>query len=243
MTLNSSAIEKVLLQGDLSQLSEGDRVTYYSRVCEALGLNPLTRPFDYIVLNEKLTLYAKRECTEQLRRIHNVSVRITSRDIVADSVYVVTAQATLPDGRCDESIGAVPLTREGGTWETSKSGKRYFKGDGTQHPLIGEAFSNSIMKAETKAKRRVTLSICGLGLLDESETESIAGAATLPQLAQSEEPWKNWKTPEDAIAWAASQLPDLPLDVIRSEFKQLNAVNGKKALAWTERVKHLADSF
>ena len=32
------------------------------------------------------------------------------------------------------------------------------------------------MKAETKAKRRVTLSISGLGWLDESETGSITGA-------------------------------------------------------------------
>jgi len=30
------------------------------------------------------------------------------------------------------------------------------------------------MKAETKAKRRGTLSICGLGMLDESELETIA---------------------------------------------------------------------
>jgi len=42
--------------------------------------------------------------------------------------------------------------------------------------LKGEARSNAMMKAETKAKRRVTLSICGLGMLDESETDSIPGA-------------------------------------------------------------------
>ena len=29
------------------------------------------------------------------------------------------------------------------------------------------------MKAETKAKRRVTLSICGLGMLDETEVETV----------------------------------------------------------------------
>jgi len=33
-----------------------------------------------------------------------------------------------------------------------------------------------MMKAETKAKRRVTLAICGLGFLDESEVDSIKGA-------------------------------------------------------------------
>jgi hypothetical protein len=33
-----------------------------------------------------------------------------------------------------------------------------------------------MMKAETKAKRRVTLSICGLGMLDETEVADIPGA-------------------------------------------------------------------
>src|SRR5574343_296815 len=33
-----------------------------------------------------------------------------------------------------------------------------------------------MMKAETKAKRRVTLSICGLGMLDETETATIQDA-------------------------------------------------------------------
>ena len=42
--------------------------------------------------------------------------------------------------------------------------------------LGGENLSNAYMKAETKAKRRATLSICGLAVLDESETDSIAGA-------------------------------------------------------------------
>ena len=35
--------------------------------------------------------------------------------------------------------------------------------------LKGEVRANAILKAVTKAKRRATLSICGLGWLDESE--------------------------------------------------------------------------
>jgi hypothetical protein len=41
-----------------------------------------------------------------------------------------------------------------------------------------EARANAIMKAMTKAKRRVTLSICGLGFLDETEVETLRGAET-----------------------------------------------------------------
>jgi hypothetical protein len=42
--------------------------------------------------------------------------------------------------------------------------------------LKGETKANAMMKAETKAKRRLTLSMAGLGMLDESEIDSINGA-------------------------------------------------------------------
>lgn len=145
----ATAIEQALIGGDLSQLSPADRVDYYRRVCESLGLNPLTKPFAYIVLNGKLQLYALKDCTEQLRKLHGVSiVELTSQRL--EDVFVVTAKALLPGGRADAATGAVAI--------------------GT---LKGEALANALMKAETKAKRRATLSICGLGMLDETEAESI----------------------------------------------------------------------
>ena len=148
----ASAIERVVIGGDLAKLDAGQRVAYYRQVCESLGLNPYTKPFDYITLNGKLTLYAKRDATDQLRKLHRVSVTIVGRDAV-DDLYLVTARATTPDGRADESIGAVTLGS-----------------------LKGDARANAIMKAETKAKRRVTLSIVGLGWLDETETDTIPSA-------------------------------------------------------------------
>jgi hypothetical protein len=47
------------------------------------------------------------------------------------------------------------------------------KGAVSVQGLKGEALANALMKAETKAKRRATLSICGLGFLDETEIEDI----------------------------------------------------------------------
>jgi hypothetical protein len=142
-------MERVIATGDLSNLTPNDRSMYYAAVCESVGLNPLTRPFEYITLNGKLTLYANKGCTDQLRSIRGVSIDITRRDRL-DDLYVVTATATDPTGRRDSEIGAVNI---GG--------------------LRGDALANAMMKATTKAKRRVTLSICGLGLPDESEVDSI----------------------------------------------------------------------
>lgn len=148
----ASIMERVLVVGDLSKLQPMERVQLYNQTCKTLGLNPLTRPFEYINLNGKLTLYARKDATDQLRAMRGVSVAITHREHI-EGVLMVTARATLPDGRNDESIGAVSI---GG--------------------LKGEALANAYMKAETKAKRRVTLSICGLGWLDESEVASVPQA-------------------------------------------------------------------
>ena len=46
--------------------------------------------------------------------------------------------------------------------------------------LTGDALANALMKAETKAKRRATLSLCGLGFLDETEIETIPEKAKRP---------------------------------------------------------------
>lgn len=141
------AVPKAVIQGDLKNLTEQERTQYYQDVCQSLGLNPLTRPFEYITLNGKLTLYGKKDCTDQLRKIHRVSITELNSAII-EGIVVYTAQAKDGGGRTDIATGAAAI--EG---------------------LKGENRANAIMKAETKAKRRVTLSLCGLGMLDETEVE------------------------------------------------------------------------
>ena len=153
--VSAAVMEQVVINGDLDKLSAQDRVAYYKRVCESVGVNPFTRPFQYIWLNGKLTLYAAKDCTEQLRAQRGISITGLAATFDKDTVvYTVIATAIDREGRTDSATGAVPLGNE----------------------VKGEARANAIMKAETKAKRRVTLSISGLGWLDESETGSITGA-------------------------------------------------------------------
>jgi hypothetical protein len=157
-------VMEALVQGDISKLSAQGRVEYYRLLCERLGLDPMTQPFGYLVLDGRLVLYANKACAEQLRKRDRISIKIMARENVNDC-YTVTSQASKPDGRVDESIGAVAI---GG--------------------LKGSILANAIMKAETKSKRRVTLSICGLGMIDESEIDTIEGARIIANTtAESEE--------------------------------------------------------
>ncbi len=148
---NAEIMERVLVVGDLAQLTPQERVSYYRKVCESIGLNPLTKPFDYINLNGKLTLYAKKDAADQLRKTNGVSIGKPDIQFV-DDLILVTVAATDKTGRADSDVGIVK------------------KGD-----MRGD-MANAVMKAVTKAKRRVTLSLCGLGWLDETEVETIPDA-------------------------------------------------------------------
>ena len=145
-------MEQVIALGDLSRLSPEQRARYYTEVCRSVGLNPLTKPFDYIVLNNKLTLYPTRGAADQLRAIHGITCEIVSREQAGD-LYVVHVRVTAPDGRRDEDLGIVSTAS-----------------------LRGEALANAILKAITKAKRRATLSLLGLNMPDETEIETIPQA-------------------------------------------------------------------
>lgn len=146
-------VERILIEGDIGTMKPVQRIEYYMRLCGHAKVDPLTRPFDFLKLSGKIQLYANKACTDQLRANHGVSITSLSRDVV-EGCYVVTAGGTNAKGRTDMATGAVSI--EG---------------------LKREALANAMMKSETKAKRRLTLSLCGLvGVLDESEIDSIQGA-------------------------------------------------------------------
>ncbi|MEM4359700.1 MAG: hypothetical protein QXT45_04170 [Candidatus Bilamarchaeaceae archaeon] len=145
----------VVAYGDISKLSPQDKVKYYVMTCNRLGLDPLAQPFQLLKLQGKEVLYCTRAGVQQLTKIHSVSHHIVAREFV-DDLYVVTARATTPDGRVTESIGAVAIPKD----------------------APGETRANLLMKAETKAKRRATLDLVGLGWLSEEEVDSIPGAQT-----------------------------------------------------------------
>ena len=149
VTIDPKIIESIVTRGDLSGLREEQLVGYYNYRCNQVGLDPSAKPFDLLVLSGKKVLYANAGATQQLANLHGLSTQITNRERVED-VYLVSVRCTGKDGRSSENVGAVDI-----------------KG------LAGEKLANALMKATTKAIRRTVLAHCGLGMLDETELETI----------------------------------------------------------------------
>lgn len=147
--IESEKIKTVLFTGNLKDLSAEEKVTYYDQLCETINVNPLTMPFSYIIFQGKEILYANRSCTDQLRK--NIGLSLEKTEITNDGkIYTVRAYGVDSEGRKDVATGCVNIEN-----------------------LKGDALANAYMKAETKAKRRLTLSMGGLGILDESELETL----------------------------------------------------------------------
>ena len=190
-------LERVLLSGDLAKLTPADRVDYYRSVCESIGLNPLTRPFEYLLLNNKLTLYARKDATDQLRDIHKVSIykMETSQD---GELFQAIAYARTAAGREDIDMGAVCTTG-----------------------LKGDALLNAKLKAITKAKRRVTLSICGLGWLDETEVETVPSAKVVAVNPEVSVIVQAKQLPKQEVPTAPTDARNRHLDDLYAEYSEL----------------------
>lgn len=173
-----TAISAIILRGDLSKLDDNQRALYVKSLCDRVGIDYLTKPFDFMTLSGKLVVYANKGATDQIRKVNKVSVSIVSREKI-DDLLIVTSRAKDPTGREDESTGVVNC-----------------KG------LSGEHLANAMMKAETKSKRRVTLSLIGLGILDESEIEGIPNGIN-PKHMQPD--------PTDGVQEDGVQIPYGPL--------------------------------
>ena len=166
VTLDDGALLNLVSDGDCSKLSKTQRIQYYKYRCETAGLDPGTQPFQFIKMDGKLVLYAVKECAAQLSKIHGIRCSIVDKGEVL-GVYQVTVKAICADGRETEDMGAVSV-------------------DGIKNKVL----ANALMKCVTKAKRRAILSVCGLGMLDESEIESVPGAKVvdMPEIKEAVKP-------------------------------------------------------
>lgn len=151
----AGALAHILATGDLAKLTNEQRVAYYLDYCSSLSLNPRSRPFDWLVLDGRLVLYPNKSCAEQLRRQHQISVKVTRREVVGD-LFVCEVQGRRPNGVTDESSKYVSLK------------------DSRGNKLVGTNLANAFAKAETGAKRRLVLSM--VGLASPPDPEEVKGA-------------------------------------------------------------------
>ncbi|MCA6509716.1 MAG: hypothetical protein IM596_07915 [Pseudanabaena sp. M051S1SP2A07QC] len=164
--LDEALLNKIVQSGNLAYLSESDRLVYYFSYCRQLGLNPLSRPFDYITEGEgeklKISLYPNTIAASQLRDSRNVSTKIIREEILLDGeVYSVLVEARMGD-RTEEATGKVGI-------KLDKYGK----------PLSGDAKAKLMKKAESQARRRATLAIVGLDAMGEGDR--IAPISDMPE--------------------------------------------------------------
>jgi hypothetical protein len=127
-------------------------------------------------------------------------------------VYVVTVRAKLADGRYTDEDGAVTI------------------GNST-----GDNLANGLMKATTKAKRRAVLALLGLGMMDESEID------TIPNAIKEEMPKAEVPSVQDAVV-VEQKKPDF-FDDTDKRNKAISAIGKAKTLEALEKIRLTAVKY
>jgi hypothetical protein len=164
-----SLLEEILADAqaagkDTTSLSREDRSALLVGLARKLGLNPLSGAVMFLKTNGRETLYVTKSGTDQIAAREKLKREtIRGPEVLAmegKKVVFCQVRASHPDGRSEVSTATL---------------------------LLADII-NDLMKCETKAKRRATLSVCGLGLLAEDEIETIPGAQSVPFEAPVQRP-------------------------------------------------------
>lgn len=147
------AIQRASAAGrDTRALSQEERVSALAAISRALGLNPLVNGVQFLSLNGREVLYVTKHATDQIaarQRLNRETIAGPEvRDVAGAKLVFCQVRVTAPDGRSEVATATLPL----------------------------KDVTNDLMKCETKAKRRATLSLAGLGLLAEDEMDTMPGA-------------------------------------------------------------------
>jgi len=226
-------VEQALILGDMKQMDGAMRVAFYKAVCLSVGLNPLSQPFTVMERQDKtMWLYANASCTQQLAALHRVSFKDLKREhqtILGEPMYIVSVTACLPDGREVPSQSVVSLTKKkreiAGQWP---SGDPKFRDilDANAEPVLvplrGDALANAIMRCDTKALRRATLALVGLGWMQaDSQGRSVQLNLQTGEL-----------TPDSRLLPAQSLLDD-PAERAKSTAEHIADLTGDRPLERT----------
>jgi len=150
-------IESIVLSGDIGGLTEDERKRIMLRICTDLRLDPAMGAICILKTEDgHEQFYIKGKGTDQLAQKWGVQQKCLEKPSIMDlgdghRAFVARWSASF-EGREIDDIGAVPVPQT--SWDT-------------------KALCNAMMHANTKARRRATLAVLGIGLVDESELDTM----------------------------------------------------------------------
>lgn len=153
------AVETALMMNNFGALTKAQRALVILKKCEQIGVSIWLQPYAWGTMDGKLVPVPLKGLFQQLRAKNNLTITKIEEEIDKElGIFMVKVH-----GRVTGSSGVVR--------EDMGLGVVGIKG------LTGDPLANAMMKAHTKAKNRLTGSLCGGDSgIDDTEMSSVAGA-------------------------------------------------------------------
>jgi hypothetical protein len=153
--MDSVSVREYFRTGNVSQLNDTEKDFVLSKLCERYDLDPILRPFDLISFRGVAKFYMTASATNQLADKKKLSRKVVSIELDAEKMIArCSVQVSDPSGRCEDSNAFISIGKYLPPSKDNPVMKKVL--------LDGEDLANALLKLETKAKRRATLSFFGI---------------------------------------------------------------------------------
>lgn len=185
--------------GDVSGLNNQQRAELLVALARHVGASPLVKP--WMIVDDKL--YPTATCASAIRIAHGLEcnvIEVTATEFLGTKMITATAECVDPKtGRTERASAYVSWQVENVTeWKKNDAGKSYPGEKVWADPTPAEV-ADKIMKAETKAMRRATLSFAAMGT---SAAEDVPG-----KVRETIEPVDDAEFSEREPGWDEAEPP------------------------------------
>lgn len=153
--MNAAGVREYFRSGNVAQLTQEEKDFVLSKLCERYGLDPILRPFDLISFQGSAKFYMTASATNQLANLKGLTREIIDLSIdEAKLLAKCTVVVRDPQGRSETANAFIAVSKFLPPTKDNPQMRKVM--------LEGEDLANALMKLETKAKRKATLSFFGV---------------------------------------------------------------------------------
>lgn len=152
----TAGIKEYFRSGNIAQLSADEQDFIKAKLCERYNLDPILRPFELISFSGgQQKFYMTASATNQLANALSLTREIVQLEIDEQRMIAkCTVKVSSPSGRSETCNAFIAISK---FQQPKERG-----GIPTKVLLEGEDLANTLMKLETKAKRKATMSFFGI---------------------------------------------------------------------------------
>jgi hypothetical protein len=155
VSMETAAVKEYFRSGNVAAMTDDERDYVRVKLCQKYDLDPILRPFDLISFNGGMKFYMTASATNQLANAKSLTREVLLLEVNAEQMLArCTVKVSDTNGRAETANAFIAVSKFLAPTKENPVPRKVL--------MDGEDLANALLKLETKAKRRATMSFFGV---------------------------------------------------------------------------------